>query len=167
VAVSDPGDLEARLRRLEDEAEIRRLALSYGPGVDSGSAAFAGGLWLEDGVYDWDANGDPWVGGHTVEAMVLGEGHQSLIGAGVAHFAGPLLINIDGDDATGLNYSIIMRREGDRFYVWRTSAVRWDLTRTKGRWRVRRRTNRLLDETGAGRGLFGETLDDLFGEEAR
>ena len=62
--------------------------------------------------------------------------HQNLIGAGVAHFAGPLLIDLDGDQATALNYSLVMRREGERFYLWRVSAVRWDLARTDEGWRV-------------------------------
>ena len=57
-----------------------------------------------------------------------------------------------------------MRREGDRFFLWRVSAVRWDVERVDARWRIRRRTNRLLDETGGGRGLFGDTLRELFEE---
>jgi len=32
-------------------------------------------------------------------------------------------------------------------------------------WRVRRRTNRLMDESGQGLALFGDTLQELFGEE--
>jgi len=55
-----------------------------------------------------------------------------------------------------------MRREDDRFFLWRVSAARWDVERTGSGWRVRRRTNRLLDASGAGRRLFGETLRELF-----
>jgi hypothetical protein len=94
--------------------------------------------------------------------MLQSDGHQSLIAAGIGHFAGPLLIDLDGDSATALNYSLIMRRKGDHFYLWRVSAVRWDLARSASGWRVRRRTNRLLDETGAGRELFGDTLTEVF-----
>jgi len=81
--------------------------------------------------------------------------------AGLTTVAGQLCSS-DGDSATALNYSLIMRREGDRFYLWRVSAVRWDLTRLESGWRVRRRTNRLLDETGVGRQLFGDALNELF-----
>lgn len=61
----------------------------------------------------------------------------------------------------------VMRREGDRSYLWRVSAVRWDLERSGSTWRVRKRTNRLLDETGGGRELFKQTLGELFGEGPR
>jgi hypothetical protein len=159
--------LQARVRGLEDESEITRLIMSYGPAADAGLTSFAGQLWLEDGVYDWDAGGEPHLGSAAVDAMLQGDNHQGLIARGVAHFAGPLLIDLDGDRATALNYSLIMRREQDRHYLWRVSAVRWDVERVDSRWQVRRRTNRLLDATGAGRQLFGETLQELFEEDAR
>jgi hypothetical protein len=155
-------ELENRIRQLEDESAIQRLIMSYGPAADAGLTEFAGQLWVEDGLYDWDANGEPHRGSAGVAAMLQTAGHQQLIGAGVAHFAGPLLIDLDGDRAVALNYSIIMRREDERFYVWRVSAVRWDVERLDETWRVRRRTNRLLDATGAGQELFGQSLQELF-----
>jgi hypothetical protein len=158
--------LQERVRRLEDESAITKLVMSYGPAADAGLTSFAGQLWLEDGVYDWDADGEPHQGSAGVDAMLQSDGHQGLIGRGVAHFGGPLLLELDGDRATALNYSLIMRREQDRFFLWRVSAVRWDVERVDSQWRVRRRANRLLDETGAGRQLFGDTLQELF-EEAR
>jgi hypothetical protein len=98
--------------------------------------------------------------------MLRGEGHQGLIARGVTHFAGPPLIELEGDQATAITYSLIMRSEDDRYYLWRVSAVRWDLERVHSVWRVRRRTNRLLDASGGGRELFGATLRELF-ESAR
>jgi hypothetical protein len=156
--------LQERVRRLEDESAITKLVMSYGPAADAGLTSFAGQLWLEDGVYDWDADGEPHLGGAAVDAMLQGDGHQGLIERGVAHFSGPLLIDVDGDRATAVNYSMVMRREEDRFFLWRVSAVRWDVERIDSRWRIRRRTNRLLDATGAGRRLFGDSLRELFEE---
>jgi SnoaL-like domain len=158
------GELQAQVRRLEDESAITKLLMSYGPAADAGLTSFAGQLWLEDGVYDWDADGEPHQGSAGVDAMLRSDGHQGLIGRGVAHFGGPLLLELDGDHATALNYSLIMRREGDRYFLWRVSAVRWDVERVGSGWRIRRRANRLLDETGAGRRLFGDTLRELFDE---
>jgi SnoaL-like domain len=157
-------ELERRIRRLEDESAIQRLIMSYGPAADAGLASFAAGAWLEDGVYDWDAEREPHQGSDAVEAMLQSDAHHSLIGAGVAHFGGPLLVDIDGDRATALNYSLIMRREEKRFFLWRVSAVRWDVERSGSSWRVRRRTNRVLDASGAGRELFATSLQELFGE---
>jgi hypothetical protein len=166
--VNEPDDLQLheRIRRLEDESEIRRLLMSYGPAADAGLASFAASRWLEDGIYDWDADGEPHAGSAAVDEMLQGEGHQGLIAHGVAHFAGPLLLDVEGDRAIALNYSLIMRKDDERFYLWRVSAVRWDVERAGRSWRVRRRTNRLLDASGAGRQLFGATLRDLFGEDA-
>jgi hypothetical protein len=162
TGVSDPADLDVRLRRLEDESAIQRLVMSYGPAADAGESSFAAGLWLEDGEYDWDANGEPHRGSGAVDTMLQTGGHRQLMSEGVAHFGGPLLVEVDGDRATAVNYSLIMRRDEQRFYLWRVSAVRWDLERFGSTWRVRRRTNRLLDETGAGRELFGTALHELY-----
>jgi hypothetical protein len=158
-------ELAARLRRVEDELAIRRVILSYGPAADSGSAARAGALWADDGEYDWDTDRRALVGPDAVERMLLGDGHQSLIANGVAHFAGPPLIELDGDRATALSYSFVLRRDAEeqRTYVWRLGAARWELERVDGTWRIHRRTHRQLDETGAGRELFGDALRAGFG----
>jgi hypothetical protein len=160
-------ELQMRLSRLEDQAAITQLILSYGPAADAGLASFAGQLWLEDGIYDWDAKGEAYQGCTGVEAMLESDGHQGLMARGVAHFGGPPVIDIDGDQATALNYSLIMRNEGDRFYLWRVSGVRWDLERVDSRWRVRRRSNRLLDASGGGSRMFRDTLRELFEEASR
>jgi hypothetical protein len=159
-------ELQMRLSRLEDQAAITQLVLSYGPAADAGLASFAGQLWLEDGIYDWDADGEPHRDCDGVEAMLESDGHRGLMARGVAHFGGPPVIDIQGDQATALNYSLIMRNEGDRFYLWRVSAVRWDLQRVDSRWRVGRRSNRLLDASGGGSRMFRDTLRELFEEAA-
>jgi hypothetical protein len=162
VTTSEIEELRSSVRRLEDESAITHLILSYGPAADARLASFAGSLWLEDGVYDWDADGSPHEGSAGVEAMLQADQHRGLVEEGVAHFAGPPLIDLEGDRATALTYSLIMRREGDRHYLWRVSAVRWDVEWAGGRWRVQRRTNRLLDASGAGHLLFREAMQDLF-----
>src|SRR5208283_3327746 len=128
--MSAPSDLENRLRRLEDESAIQRVLMSYGPAADSGQSSFAADLWLEDGEYDWDANGEPHRGSASVDAMLQGDRHKQLMSEGVAHFGGPPLLEVDGDNATAINYSLVMRRDDKRFYLWRVSAVRWDLERS-------------------------------------
>jgi SnoaL-like domain len=159
--------LEERLCLLEDEFAIRRLLLTYGPAADAGMSKLASSVWSDGGLYDWDAAGEPHVGRAAVDAMLRTDGHLGLIDRGAAHFAGPPLISLEGDQATALTYSLIMLRDADtaRYYLWRVSAARWDLERGESSWQVVRRTNRLLDDTGAGRMLFGDTLHEMFGEE--
>jgi hypothetical protein len=163
----DMAALAMRVQRIEDELEVRRVILAYGPSADAGMAARAAEGWLDDGEYDWDAAGAPHAGRAGVAAMLEGEQHQGLIAKGAAHFTGPALVEVDGDDATALTYSMVMRRDPDtrRWYLWRVSAVRWELERVDGSWRIRRRTNRLLDETGGGRELFGEIMRESFAGE--
>jgi hypothetical protein len=158
-------EILARLERVEDELAIRRVILSYGPAADAGETARAGSLWADDGEYDWDPGQSALQGPGAVRRMLEGKGHQSLIGEGVAHFAGPPLIEVDGDRATALSYSFVLRRDAEqqRAYVWRLGAARWEFARVEGAWRIHRRTHRQLDETGAGRELFGDTLRAGFG----
>jgi hypothetical protein len=158
-------ELAARLQRVEDELAIRRVILTYGPAADAGETERAGALWADDGEYDWDNELPALQGPAAVAAMLQGKGHQSLIASGVAHFAGPPLVEIDGDRATALSYSFVLRRDDDqRVYVWRLGAARWEFVRVEGAWRIHRRTHRQLDETGVGRELFGDTLRAGFGE---
>jgi SnoaL-like domain len=167
MTTSEIEELRESVRRLEDESAVTRLILSYGPAADGRLASFAGSLWLEDGVYDWDADGSPHEGSAGVEAMLQADQHRGLVEEGVAHFSGPPLIDLAGDRATVLTYSSIMRREGDRHYLWRVSAVCWNVERAEGRWRVRRRTNRLLDASSAGHLLFREAMQKLFDGASR
>jgi hypothetical protein len=168
MVVAELAELEERIRRVEDELAVRRLILSYGPAADAGMAARAASIWADDGIYDWDAAQTPHEGRAAVEAMLEGDAHGKVIDRGAAHFAGPPLVEVDGDRATALSYSMVLRRDAEsgRFFLWRVSAARWDLERVDGGWKVRRRTHRLLDDTGAGRVLFGDALRE-FEEDTR
>src|SRR5246127_3095309 len=52
--MTESDELAARLRRLEDDRDIRQLIASYGPAVDAGDADAAARLWATDGIYDVD-----------------------------------------------------------------------------------------------------------------
>lgn len=160
------ADLEHRLQKVEDELAIQRIVLSYGPAADGGLASLAASVWDDDGIYDWDAEQAPHDGRDAIAAMLQTKQHQALIANGAAHFTGPPLIHVDGDRATAITYSLVVRRDGEsgRFFLWRASAARWELARDAASWRVRRRTHRLLDDTGAGRDLFAASMQNVFGE---
>lgn len=149
-------EVETRLRRVEDELAIRNLILSYGPAADAGLAEAAASAWVPDGTYDWNPSAPPFQGRDDIAAMLRSDAHRHLVETGVAHVAGPPLIELDGDRATALGYTMVLRRdtEAGRFFLWRVSAARWELERRDGSWLVRERTHRLLDGRLAGQEVF-------------
>jgi len=135
--------LEARVRLLEDQIEIHRLINSWGPAVDTGDAAAAASLFSDDAILESDLS--YLIGPAAISAMVLAEGHQSLIAGGSAHIPAFPLVRIDGDRATAVGYSRVYRHTDDGYDVWRVSANAWSFTRTAEGWRVSRRTNHVID----------------------
>lgn len=149
------ADLEARLSRLEDEAAIRNLIARYGPLADRGDAAGVAALWTEQGTYE--VGGYGVAKGHdAIAALISGETHQALMATGCAHVLSPHRIDLDGDTAVAVGYSLVLRRTGESFEVWRASANRWRLIRTPEGWRVEARVNAPLDGQAASRALFLE-----------
>ncbi len=134
--------LERRVRALEDELAVHRVVTAYGPAADSGDGAAAAALWVDDGVYDAEGPGR-LEGRAAIEAMLMGEGHQSLV-PGCAHTNGPSVVRIDGDTAVAVGYSRVYTTADGRHRLWRVAANRWELTRTADGWRVQRRVNRRL-----------------------
>jgi ketosteroid isomerase-like protein len=147
--------LAARLKTLEDLAEITQLVAQYGPAVDSGSGDAAAALWTEDGAFD----AVPHLqmrGRDDIAAMVHGAGHQGLIHDGCGHVLTVPHVVVDGDHATGRNYALNIRWDAaaDRFWVARVSANTWRWVRTPQGWRVSERVNANLDGTPAHREML-------------
>lgn len=135
--------LEGRLRALEDEREVTRLVLSYGPLVDSGSADAVAGLWEPDGVYDVDEL--LMRGRDRIAAMVRSGAHQGWIAGGCAHFVGPPHVTVTGDDAVAVTYSLMVVHGDGGFTLRRATANQWRLRRGDAGWRIVARTARVLD----------------------
>ena len=145
--------VEARLRTAEDTLEIMRLVNSYGPLADSGSSHEAASLWVAEGVYDVGGSDitapHRTVGYEDLKAIYDAPGHQELIHAGSAHFIGPLSVRIAGDSAQAVAYSQVVRKEGERWIVWRAAINHFELVRTPAGWRIATRTNRVLNGSEA------------------
>jgi hypothetical protein len=138
------ASLEARTRHLEDHVAILNLLAVYGPAVDSGQSVAAAGLWESDGVYD--VGGMARVEGRAaIAALYEADLHQGLIRQGSAHVTTAPHVVIDGDTATAVAHSLVVRRTGDTYQVWRASANHWRLRRTPDGWRISERYNRTLD----------------------
>jgi ketosteroid isomerase-like protein len=135
--------LENRIRHLEDDADIRRLITSWGPAVDVGDDETAASLFTDDGILESDLG--YLTGRPAVAAMVLGEGHQSLIRGGSAHIPAYPIVKIDGDTAAAIGYTRVYRHTEDGYDIWRVSANRWEFRREPDGWRVAKRTNHVID----------------------
>lgn len=146
--MTDPefDDLAARLRRLEDDRDIRQLIAAYGPAVDAGDPDAAARLWATDGVYDVD--GWRMESRADVHAMISSDAHQKLVAKGCCHFLGPCVVTVTGDSAVAVCESLVLVRD-DRdvqgYRVWRATAHHFALRRIDERWQITTRTSRVLD----------------------
>ncbi|SOX53991.1 nuclear transport factor 2 family protein [Mycobacterium ahvazicum] len=144
--MTDVADLLTRLRRLEDDRDIRQLIASYGPAVDAGDPDASARLWATDGVYDVD--GWRMEGRADVHAMISSEAHQKLVANGCSHFLGPCVVTVDGDDAVAVCESLVLVRDGAEkgsYRVWRATAHHFVLRRVDEQWQITTRTSRVLD----------------------
>ncbi|OHV06111.1 nuclear transport factor 2 family protein [Mycobacterium talmoniae] len=146
------AELEQRLARIEDERAIERLVASYGPLVDAGEAEAAAELWAETGSYD--VEGWSMASREDVAAMVRSDAHQGLIGRGSAHFLGPAVVTVDGDDAVAVCESLLVVRHEQRYVVARAGANHFRLRRIEQRWQITSRVTRTLDGGREARGLL-------------
>lgn len=155
------AELERRLRRIEDERAIERLVASYGPLVDGGDADSAAAFWAEDGTYDvedWSMTSRA-----DVAAMVRSDAHQGLIGRGSAHFLGPAVVTVDGDDAVAVCESLLVVCHENRHVVTRSGANHFRLRRIERRWQITSRVTRRLDGAAVARTLL---TDGVHGRDA-
>jgi uncharacterized protein (TIGR02246 family) len=152
----DFDDLMTRLRRLEDDRDIRQLIASYGPAVDAGDADAAARLWSSDGVYDVD--GWRMEGRADIHAMVRSAAHQNLVAKGCCHFLGPCVVTVTGDEAVAVCESLVLIRDGDGYRVWRSTAHHFVLRRNDEQWEITTRTSRVLDGNPDARVLLTKGL---------
>jgi hypothetical protein len=145
------ADLEARLQRLEDEAEIRRLMDLVWMLSDAGPTERQVDLYTDDCVIDLgrliNPDADTVVEGiETVRARYTAPG-ASRAGK-MHHFAGgPQAILIDGDEAQAVTYALNsgLDAEGQpRIGVTGFNFFRF--RRENGRWKIVRRTARRLGD---------------------
>lgn len=154
--------LEARVRAAEDQLEILQLLSSYGPLVDSGTAAPAAALWVEGGGYNF---GGGVIAGSTrleapadLVAMYQSQGHMDLVNNGVSHLTATPRITVHGDEADAVGYSFVVLKEGERWFFWRAAINHWKLARTPDGWRIVERFNRALDGSPASHETMREVL---------
>ncbi len=141
--------MEARLRTLEDEREIRELLVGYGFAVDSGDAEATAGLYTGDCVVDVDGGAALFHGTDGARGLVTSEAHQSILPR-CAHMIGPLAVRLAGDEAVATGYACVVVQEEDGPRIWRQGCNRWTLRRTTAGWRIARRETISIGSHAAG-----------------
>lgn len=141
-------EIEARLQKAEDHLAILNLLMSYGPLVDSATAEPAGALWVAGGGYSFtlpDGGTKRLVAPDEIAGMYSWPGHLDLVNTGCAHLTATPKITVDGDAAQAVGYSVVILKEGERWFLWRAAVNHWALARTSEGWRIVERFNRALD----------------------
>lgn len=145
--------LQNRLQALEDREAIAQLIASYGPAVDSNRLQDAAALWAEDGQYAVAGFG-AHAGRAALVDLLAAPHHQQLLRDGCAHILSAPYIQLHGQRAVALNYSVVLRHQGDAYTPERVAANRWELEQVDGHWRLLSRRNALLDGSAAAQELF-------------
>lgn len=138
MAAGDP--LEARLRRLEDTEEIRRLLVEYARLLDAGDYRGYASLFAVDGVLE--AQLGSATGREAITALL----EERLGAAGdrprrtAFHLVGNATIEVAGDTATSVALWAYLTHDDDGFpVVLQLGHYRDDLVREEGAWRFGRR----------------------------
>ncbi len=165
-------DLETRLRAIEDHLAILNLIASHPLTADSAASDTIGAIYADDGVIDLGPDKTAR-GNAAVAAMVLTEGHQAALAAGLAHFASLPHVTIEGERAVAYSYLQILAPHPNAepievpahgttrgFRVHRVGANRWELERAGARWKIKRRTFRFLDGNPEARALVRGALPE-------
>lgn len=151
--------LEERIARLEDVEAIRNLIASYGPLADAGDAKSVAKLWTQDGEYDVGGFGVA-KGRDEIAALIDSDTHRALMSDGCAHILSPPRIEVDGNFAKAIGYSMVVRKQAERFEAWRVSINYWSLKRqSDNSWLVCSRINRPLGKNSSA--AMGEFWDQM------
>ena len=139
--------LEAQVRRLEEERDLRELLARYSFTADLFRGQPWVDLWTDDGVYELSAeeraDGHPqrYAGRDELMALITGPGMPPP-GRSQHHTQGPLVFRIDGDRAVAEGYSVTYVNRPSGNEVWNMGFSRWTFRRVDGVWKIERRQRR-------------------------
>lgn len=133
------SDLEARIRHIEDRAELQDLAVRYFMAADDDDYEALGACFADDG--EFSAGGFP--GGASRQEVVdfIREDRKSMVAT--VHTPNYSLLQVDGDTATGVvGAHLELARGGTTLF----GAVRYfdEYVRRDGRWQIRKREMRTI-----------------------
>jgi hypothetical protein len=154
------NDVEARLRRVEDQLAIYQLIAAHPCTVDGRNIEALGELYAEDGVYAVGEAGDAgrFAGRPAVQALIGSPAIGDMVTAGMGHIGTLPYVVIDGDRAVATGHAMVVLRDGDGFRISRLSAARYELARNAD-WRITERRLHLLDGNADAPALLGRLTD--------
>jgi len=161
VTAHATGDIENRVRAIEDRLEIYNLIAAHPISADSAAGEFIAACWVEDGLFDRGELSK--VQGRTAIAQeVFTPNHQAAIAGGIGHFASLPHVQISGDNAVVTSYLqiIVPETRGEPldvpghgaargFHQHRVSVNRWEFVRTDKGWQIKQRFARAIGTDGA------------------
>lgn len=156
---AEPKTLEERVRVLEDERELRDLLSRYSFTADLGRTAEYTDLYTEDGAIDLRDMGLKRFEGKRMihDEFINGPNASSRFGKAF-HHAAPTVFHIDGDDAEGEGYSIMMVLQDDgAITIAHANYSHWTFRRVDGHWHIVERDIRLIGSAEAAE-IFSRTL---------
>ena len=128
------GDLERRLRVLEDVEEIKRLKVRYCHSVDAYDAEWTTSLFTDDGVFDFVGR-DPTEGREALLEFYK-KGRERL--PFYVHMVMNPVIEVDGATATGIWYLFEPCTLGDTGRaVWGSGRYDDEYVKVDGQWRFK------------------------------
>jgi len=151
--------LEERVQILEDERELRDLLSRYSFNADLGRTTEYAELYTEDGAIDLRDMGLQRFEGKQMihDEFISGPNASSRFGRAF-HHAAPTVFHIDGDDADGEGYSIMMVLQDDgTITIAHANYSHWTFRRVDERWHIVERDMRLIGSPKAGE-IFTKTV---------
>ena len=152
-----------KLQWMWDILSIQQVIARYVPALDSENGDVVAGDFTEQGVFDLGPIGR-FEGRDQIHAFATRQSwlpeQLVTIARGGGHFLSPPMIEIDRDEAVATCSSLFFLRDGDHYTMTRLTAVRLELRRVEDEWKVVRRFNRLIDDSGEGVALYRQAFAD-------
>jgi uncharacterized protein (TIGR02246 family) len=135
--MADADELEQRLQRLEDLAEIHQLFIDYGHHLDRGDFSAYAGLFAEDA--ELLLGPVARAKGRAQIQAVMSQALAGQVGSSIHIISSPI-IQLQGDKATAeVMWTALHRDREGKPVVSMVGRHVDDLVREGGRWRIRRR----------------------------
>jgi len=135
---TDRASLEARVRRLEDQADIERLLMEYGAALDRRDFAAYASLFAREG--EWSGSTGDFKGRPAIQAAMekafppSAEARPSSF-----HLLTNAIIDVDGDRATAVSKWTFVRLVDKKPIIALAGRYEDTLIREEGHWRFLKR----------------------------